>query len=82
MEGHEESPWGKVLKEGYDKPCMQAATLVLHHHDASKDDWTDIVAARRLGHLSSLYGKIIPSLLSHLRSGVAALSDLSGATRR
>ena len=81
MEGHEESPWGKVLKEGYDKPCMQAATLVLHHHDASKDDWTDIVAARRLGYLSSLDGKIKPSLSLSPPIGRCCTLGSSGARR-
>ena len=58
---------------------MRVTTLVLHHRDAYEDDLNDIVAARRLGYLSSLDGKIKPSLsLSHLRSGVAALSGRPG----
>ena len=58
---------------------MRVTTRVLHHRDAYEDDLTDIVAARRLDYLSSLDGKIKPSRsLSHLRSGVAALSGRPG----
>ena len=58
---------------------MPVTTLVLHHYDTYDVDLTDILAARRLGYLSSLDGKIKPSRsLSHLRSGVAALSGRPG----
>ena len=70
---------GKFVKKDVTNSAWRVIMLVLHHIDAYDVDLSDIVAARRLGYLSSLDGKIKPSLsLSHLRSGVAALSGRPG----